>query len=333
MITVTTSAVLDIGPAADEAPTTARTLRIMGCDAELVALGEGAVAHDALDAGSAVLVDLEQRWSRFRPDSELSRLNDAGGLPVVVAADTFALLVSAVEAWHLTAGLFDPTVLPSLLAVGYDRSFEELRGARLPARTAHPATPAPGCAGLELDPATCTVRLPAGIRLDLGGIGKGRAADLAAQVMVDAGADGALAALGGDVAGRGTPPDGIAWQVGVADPLTVERDHTRVAFAEGAVTTSGNNRRHWLVGDDRVHHLIDPRTGRPAGSDLLAVTVLAAEAMWAEILAKSAFVAGLVDGVALLVASGASGLLLGADGTEVRTLGFERFELQEEGPR
>src|SRR5439155_18637591 len=140
----------------------------------------------------------EAKWSRFRATSELCRLNDAAGAPVVVSPDTFALIARAVDAWRDTGGRYDPTVLAALEAAGYDRDFDAV------ARTGAPATgeraPAPGCAEVEFDPMVSAVRLPHGVALDLGGIGKGAAADAVSAELFDAalpGVRGVLVNLGG----------------------------------------------------------------------------------------------------------------------------------------
>jgi len=148
----------------------------MGTDVEVLALGAddavmaqlGALAADALEAREA-------KWSRFRPTSELCRLNDAAGAPVVVSPDTFALIGRAVDAWRDTGGRYDPTVLAALEAAGYDRDFDDVTRTGATVSGAHP--PVPGCAGVELDRLVSAVRLPRGVALDLGGIGKGEAAD------------------------------------------------------------------------------------------------------------------------------------------------------------
>lgn len=177
----------------------------------------GTQVHLAVPAEAAALLldarlrieDLEARWSRFRDDSVLSRLNRAAGRPVLVDDETFDLLATAVGAWQGTGGRFDPTVLDALEAAGYDRSFAGL-GADLgagPGPASGPApAPTPGCAGLRLDPTLGRVEVPVGVRLDLGGIGKGRTADLVATELVAAGAPSALANLGGDLRVAGELP-------------------------------------------------------------------------------------------------------------------------------
>ena len=156
------------------------------------------------------VLDLEARWSRFVPTSEISRLNSAGGAAVTVSEDTIALIGHAVEGWHATYGLFDPTVLGDLERAGYDRTFDEVG---VQAGLAEPTTRSwlvRGCDGIEIDRARGTVRLPAGVGFDPGGIGKGFAADLVAAEAIEAGAAGILVDLGGDLRVRGLPPSGPA---------------------------------------------------------------------------------------------------------------------------
>jgi thiamine biosynthesis lipoprotein len=228
----------------------------------------------------------------------------------VVSPETYAVVELAVAAWRGTAGRFDPTVLDALEAAGYDRDFAAVaeRGDRrpLPGR----ARPAPGCAGVELDPLIPAVRLPAGVRLDLGGVGKGRAADLVLAELLAAGAEGACVDLGGDVAVGGTPPAGSAWTVDLDAALGARSFRLRA----GGVATSTRLRRAWTRAGAPAHHLVDPAAGVPAWTGLTAVTVLAGATAWAEILAKSAFVAGRDAGARLVAAHDATGVLVHDDG-------------------
>ncbi len=165
--------------------TTEACFHAMGTDVHVIVAGG---SGQLLECARARIDDLESRWSRFLPDSELSRLNAADGRPVMVTSVTFELISRAVDGWQQTGGRFDPTVLPALVAAGYDRSFETVeRDAPEPA--AHSA-PAPGCAELSLDPIVRSVTLPPGLALDLGGIGKGFAADLVSAELLQDGATG-----------------------------------------------------------------------------------------------------------------------------------------------
>jgi thiamine biosynthesis lipoprotein len=274
------------------------------------------------DLAAARLATLEARWSRFVPTSELCRLNAAGGRPVVVSPETFTVVELAVAAWRATAGRFDPTVIDALEAAGYDRDFAAVAGRddRGPGREAAP--PAPGCGGIELDPLVPAVRLPPGVRLDLGGIGKGRAADLVLAELFAAGAEGACLDLGGDVALGGTAPSGTAWTVDLDTALGARSFRLQA----GGVATSTRLRRAWTRAGVAAHHLVDPAAGGPAWTGLAAVTVLAGSTAWAEILAKAAFVAGPFAGARLIEAHGATGVLVHDDGRVEELPGLAPYE-------
>ena len=219
---------------------------------------------------------LEALLSRFRPDSELSRLNAAGEL--VVGPELLELAERAVEARERTGGRFDPTVHDALVAAGYDRSFE------LVAPEAPVAAPGTARTGgrVEIDSARGRVALEPGFRLDLGGIAKGWAADRVAGRLGAAGP--ALVNAGGDIATAGRRE----WPVAVeaaGGPVTL-------GLAEGGLATTGRDRRRWTRDGRPQHHIVDPATGSPAATDLLAVTVAAANAADAEVLATSLFLAG-----------------------------------------
>jgi FAD:protein FMN transferase len=246
----------------------------------------GAVAH---------LDDLERRWSRFLPDSELSILNRRPGVPVIVSPDTFQVLRAAADGSRATGGRFDPTVIDTMEALGYDRSFDQI-GAAPPAKGV--GTAAPGVTGIVFDEVLHAITLPVGVRLDLGGIGKGTAADLVSGRLLARGARGAAVSVGGDVRVRGESPDGAGW--------VVSHDGTPLDLAplgDAGVCTSTVSRRRWLTEAGRVHHIIDPRTGEPTVPVIESVTVVGATAQQAEVLTKAAMVAG-PDAPAFLEAFG-----------------------------
>lgn len=267
--------------------------RAMGADAHLVVVthgdGDGAAL---LTAGWARIDELESRWSRFRPDSEVSALNRAAGAPVTVSADTVVLVRHAIAAWELTGGRFDPTVGAALVALGYDRDLDDVLAS--PAAVGPPAVPgpAPGLAGTGVDPWSSRVTLPAGATFDPGGIGKGLAADLVANELIGCGAAGALVNLGGDLRAAGTPPVAAGWTIGVPHPAHPDRELLRVAVPHGAVATSSRLRRRWATPAGPAHHLIDPATGRPAATGVVAATVVADQAWRAEALTKLLVLAG-----------------------------------------
>ncbi|MEO8696889.1 MAG: FAD:protein FMN transferase [Acidimicrobiales bacterium] len=257
----------------------------MGTRAHVVVTAEPGLEDQLTGLAVRELSLMERRWSRFLPTSELSRLNAAAGKPVIVSADTFSVIKSAVDAWNQTDGCFDPTVHDALCATGYDRTFAEL--AEQPDRPGA-ARPAPGCAEIELDPGLCAVRLPVGVRLDLGGIAKGAAADLVVGRLRANGADGACVNVGGDIRVDGCAPTTAGWIIEVA---FAELHRRRITLASGAVCTSTTSKRRWITADGERHHIIDPRGGRST-TGLRWVSVIAARATQAEVLTKAVFVAG-----------------------------------------
>jgi thiamine biosynthesis lipoprotein len=300
----------------------------MGTEVEVLAVGADAAAMATLGALAADALEVrEARWSRFRPTSELCRINAADGAPVVVSPSTFSLVARAVEAWRNTDGRYDPTVLAALEAAGYDRDFDEVAREGDDVASAGTVVPVPGCGDVVLDELVRAVRLPTGVALDLGGIGKGAAADEVSAELLTAGVDGVtgvLVNLGGDLRARGEAPPPHGWVVDVDDPLDTGMAGL-LALAEGAIATSTKLRRTWTRGDRSLHHLIDPRTGQPAESGLASVTIVAGDAWRAEVLAKAAFVAGLAEGRAVVERAGATGLFV-TDGGEVVALdGLARF--------
>jgi FAD:protein FMN transferase len=271
--------------------------RAMGTDVELLVHAPAADAAAAFPAVEDEFERLEQLLSRFRPDSDLSRLNREGRL--VAAPDLVEVTELALDARARTGGSFDPTVHDAVVAAGYDRTFEDVA----PEADA-PAVQAACGGAVRVDRGTMTIELDPGVRLDFGGIGKGYAAERAAEVLAVAGP--CLVNAGGDVAVRGG-----SWPIGVETPdgtLTLELER-------GGLATSGRDRRRWSRGGEEQHHLIDPATGRPAVSGLLRVTVVADDAVEAEVLAKTLFLAGEDEATAL----DADAVLVTADGRTVRT--------------
>jgi thiamine biosynthesis lipoprotein len=264
-------------------------------------------------AVAAIFAENESRFSRFRADSELSRLNAMEGR-CAVSAELFDVLRSARRYFDLTGGVFDPTVGAALVALGYDRSFAP--GA-LDRRSA--AAPVPPCsfADVLLDEATRSVTKPSHVRLDLGGIVMGRTVDVAATILPRPGAVDA----GGDVAVRDGDSNGDGWVIDVEDPRDARRTLLGFTVHDRAVATSGTNRRRWKAGGELAHHLVDPRTGRPACSDLAQVTVVAATAELAEVLAKSACVLGSVQGTRLLESVDGVAAILVGDDASIRRIG------------
>lgn len=265
-------------------------------------------------AAVARLRTLEARWSRFRDDSEITRLNCACGTTLALSSETVLLVERSIEAWHRTDGAFDPTVLPALVAAGYDCDFHSIDATDLPVGT---TVAVPGCDGIRIDGPRVT--LPPDVQIDGGGIGKGLAADLVVDLVMSAGATGACVNVGGDLRVAGSAPGAAPWSVTVEHPLGGP-DLGTIRLRDEALVSSWRTRRSWGPVDDRRHHLIDPTTGAPADSGLAGVTVLADDAWWAEALATAIFLAGADGAAALVDHHGVSALLIRDDGA-VRAFG------------
>ena len=279
----------------------------MGTTARLRVHGAGAA--DAVEAARWRLADLEARWSRFLPDSEVTALNRQAGTDVAVGADTAALVADARD-WSLaTGGRFDPTVLSALHSAGYTRSFADGPG------PISEGAPTPGVAGIEVDVGAAIVRLPSHVGLDLGGIGKGRSVDLVADDL--GGMEGGLVDLGGDLRVWGRAPAAAGWPIALEDGRTGRRVAV-LGLREGAVATSSCLKRRWTTRGRSAHHLIDPSTGRPAAGPIVAATVAAGSATGADVLAKAAVVsATVVEAVDLLESHGVAGLLVPRTGAPI----------------
>lgn len=248
---------------------------------------------DAANAAIAFADEWENRFSRFRPASELTRLNRAGGAKTYVSPEFLIVLDAAIDAFHRSGGLFDPSILPSLAALGYDRDFAavETRGDNW---TGGAPVAASGMIDMiEIDHRERSAALPAGCQLDFGGIAKGMFVDRLCDRF--ASWPGGCVSAGGDLRVWGEPPEGDHWVVGIEDPFDANQEICLISITRpeaAAVATSAINRRVWRNGAERLHHLIDPATGRPVLGRLCSATALAPDLATAEVAAKALFVSG-----------------------------------------
>ena len=254
----------------------------------------------------------EQRLSRFRADSELSLLNHSEQPERPVSPELFTVLEAAQWAASATDGLFDPAILASLEQAGYDRSFErmDVTGA---GSEIDPGVARFSMSDVKLDRNSRRVRRPHGLRLDLGGIGKGWTVDRCADLLHREGPF--LLNAGGDLYAHGTPGPVEGWRIEIEDALDPTASVASVMVSNGAVATSTVVKRRWQRDAHTLHHIIDPRTGRPATTDLLTVTVLAPRTTIAEVYAKSVLILGSRSGLDFLTRRGVDGLLQAEDGT------------------
>ena len=264
------------------------TLEALGTTAVVVV--EAPAVRRAERLLAAELDAIDRACSRFRPDSELTRANDAAGRPWP-ASELFAQAVRiALRAAEQTRGAVDPTVAPALVALGYDRDFaamdadaaDDVRG-----------VPAAGWRSVTLDGPRRLLRLEPGCRLDLGATAKALAADRAARAIATATGSPALVDLGGDVATAGpTPPGG--WVVHVTDDHRAGPDAAgqRVTVSGGGLATSSTTVRRWRRAGRAVHHIVDPASGEPAAPLWRTVSVAAASCVDANTASTAAIVRG-----------------------------------------
>lgn len=254
----------------------------------------------------------EQCLSRFRLDSELSRLNQTSDQRVRVSRTLWKVYELALWADGFTGGLVRPTVGAAVIHAGYDRSFELLPAESLrilppPDRVLDPSRV------ILADEETRSICLSAGVQLDLGGVAKGWAAHQAMKRLQHLGP--ALMNAGGDIAISDSLPGGELWEVGVEDPFHPGQELVLLRLGKCGVATSGKDRRRWMQNGQMRHHVIDPRSGLPAESDVLTVTVVAPTVMEAEAAAKTALILGSEAGIAWLdEAAGLAGLFILEDG-------------------
>jgi FAD:protein FMN transferase len=273
------------------------TFSVFGTTATLL-VGEPGTVEAARAIADAELAAVDLACSRFRPDSELSRLNAAAGA-VTSVSELFADLVeAALRAARLTDGDVDPTCGQALARIGYDRDFallqaaEPARGGQSRAR-ARRAGRVPGWHNVQLDRGRLLVQLSNGAQLDLGATAKAWAADRCAEVIAAETGSGVLVSLGGDIAVAGPPPaDG--WGVRVTDDHAAgpEAPGQTVTIRSGGLATSSTTVRAWAVGGRRMHHIIDPATGEPARSCWRTVSVAAASCVDANTASTAAIIRG-----------------------------------------
>lgn len=290
----------------------------------------------------------EQLLSRFRPTSELSRLNDHDGSPYIAGPDLYAAVEAALWAAQQTDGVFDPTILRSLEQAGYDRTFEAIDG-RLPLAQAAPeangrldaaqSQPAARRSAkrakrydyrdVHLDALAQTISRPAGLQLDLGGMGKGWTVDRLADDLRPAGHF--FINAGGDIYAYGEPHRASGWEINLTRPFDPSAAFATLSLNHHAVATSSIARRRWLKDGMVQHHLIDPRTGCPAETDLVSVSVVAGRTFTAEVYAKTALILGPDAGLAFLEEQDeVEGALVAASGEIILTGGMpallDRFD-------
>lgn len=285
------------------------------------AFGSGAVVAvsdpDRLGRAQAavdeVLAAIDRACSRFRDDSELTRLNAAGGEAMAVSPLLREAIEAALRAAQVTEGDVVPTVGEALVALGYDRDFAAV-GAVAPRPAAVRIAPVPAWQTVHVDREAGTVRLGRGVKLDLGATAKALAADRAAAAASEAAGCGVLVSLGGDLAIRGPGREG-GWQVRVTDDHRSDETAAGqwITLEAGGLATSSTSVRRWQTTSGEVHHLVDPATGLSVTSFWRTVSVTAASCLDANIASTASIIRG-ESAVAWLESLGLPSRLVGVDG-------------------
>ena len=267
--------------------------RAMNTDILLAAQGESSQVKEGFERAQQCIEASERRFTRFSEASELSHLNRSSGTWFHASADMTFVVSLAKQYVEQTGGLFNPSILPDLERIGYDRSMDLIRAqeALLPPARFTQSSPLLPLDGLLVNPDENLIFLPNDMRLDLGGIAKGWIAEQAALILADY-SRACLVDAGGDMFMVGLPEGEDSWQIDLEDPLNPGRSLTSLNIPPGALTTSSVMKRKWMQGETPRHHLIDPRTGEPAETDWLSVTVIAPHADMAEVFAKALLIAG-----------------------------------------
>jgi thiamine biosynthesis lipoprotein len=275
---------------------------------------EGELAIEGMQAAKSFIDESEQRFSRFLPASEVSELNRSAGEWMAASDDLMEMLKLSLMYYRKTSGIFDPSILADLQRAGYDKSMDEIRSAgasntlSLSNRRVESLF-----SEIELDIANRKIHLPRGLEIDLGGIAKGWIVEKAAQLLHRY-VDVCGVSAGGDILFIGHPSDGMDWDVYLEDPRNSTQMLAQLHVPDGAVATSSIMKRSWVQGRNIRHHLIDPRTGEPAETAWLNMTVIAPSILDADIYAKVLLIGG-VDEASAIVKNYSNLTFIGVDST------------------
>jgi thiamine biosynthesis lipoprotein len=296
--------------------------KAMGCQMMAALEYPAPRARDLLARVPAWFEEWEACLSRFRPESELSKVNRKAGAWTPVSTTLWKVLLESIQAERFTNGLVTPTLLTALNRAGYTASFEDLP--REQAMDDSSPEPAAGLRSMQLEPETRSLNMPVGMQLDFGGVAKGWAAHQAMKRLQAYGP--ALVDAGGDIAISGVQTRGEPWPVGIQDPRDPGESLGTLLLGRCGVATSGTDFRHWKKGGVEKHHIIDPRRGEPAETDILSATVIASTVMEAEAAAKAVVILGSQEGRAWLEARpGLAGLVVTSKGEIQHSSRFETY--------
>jgi thiamine biosynthesis lipoprotein len=265
--------------------------------------------HAAFDAATAEIRRLEALMTTWQPTSDVAKVNAAAGkAPVVVSQETYDVVAESIHASERSEGTFDITFETLHGLWKFDEDLDP-----------HPPTDAQiqsklsllGYKHIKLDAAKKSVFIDtAGTKIGLGGIAKGYAVDRAAEVLINAGIDSFYVQAGGDLFTHGKKPDGTDWVAGVRDPRGADGDYfVMLNVSDHAFSTAGDYERSYIVDGKRYHHIIDPRTGKPATASR-SVTIWAPTAFLADEIDDAVFILGPEKGLALVEATDGVGAVI-----------------------
>ena len=296
---------------------------VMGNTAKITVVG-GSQQH--LVFAQERLSQLEQMWSRFLPHSEISQLNSAQAKPVVVHRETISLVKYMIAGRRLTHGLFDPTILPALIASGYQASITNpMHITLLPDGVKFNQS----LDLITMDEQELTISLPKNVTLDPGAIGKGLAADIVATELMQQNVSGVCVNVGGDVRCIGLGDLDGEWIIGIESPIFLGEIIDRVSLRDGAVATSSVRAKSWQHDGTTKHHVINPTTGLSRNVDeksLLQVSVLARECVWAEIFSTALLLANSGLRFSMVDDSNVAALTVRTDGFVTQSSQWIKFQ-------
>lgn len=293
----------------------------MGTDVEIIiAALQGQSEFDianAMERAKEKVLLLESILSRFREDSEVSRINAGAGQWVDVSRDTVQNLLLAQDAYVRTRGFFNPFMGYVLEDLGYKVTFENIQHETELTLSAGVPFVIPVRSPLCVDKEGLRARLEPGYKIDLGGISKGWIVEQAADVLVEHAVTGFIINAGGDMVCRTSQGD-VPWVIGITDPFDQKKQIVNVDLYNTCVATSGTYRRKWSVNHKEVHHIMDPFLGEPVKSDIISCTVMHRSLTEAEVLAKVALILGTSQGIPWLNEQSTDGWIIVTNTGEVK---------------
>ena len=259
--------------------------------------------NEICDAVYQFANELETKWSRYIPTSELMQINNNPESMIQVSDATLRLVNEMKNGFEVTQGIFSGNILGELIDLGFANSRinpENVTNWQARAKSVADLS------DVEIDLQNKSVSVPSGVALDSGGIGKGLAADLMSDYAMQLGAMGIAVFAGGDVAVKGMAPDAAGWKVNISDPGGVDKFIDTISLSRGGLATSSP--MGWRIKD--AHHIIDPRTHKSSDSDVLQATIIAQNASQAEVLAKMCVILGSHEGISRIDSLGVAALVI-----------------------